>query len=260
MHHDIEPGVYTVDLFNCPPFKMFHWHDCPRAQDILKYKSFEPMSMKLWCELVEDAELAVDVGAHVGIYGLAAAAKRPDLEIHAYEPNPDCYARLQLHSNINKFDNVKCFRTAIADKNGITKIGWSNMKGLGYLPSGSQIGDPPPQLGWNEAYIKAEVLHLPTLEGLIAVKIDVEGAEYMVFRGMIEEAENRHTLPRPHIILECFSAENADRITELTKPLGYEFYLIYEDTMEIVQQDRLIACDPTGKNFNQYLKPSCLGV
>jgi hypothetical protein len=83
MHHDIEPGVYTVDLFNCPPFKMFHWHDCPRAQDILKYKSFEPMSMKLWCELVEDAELAVDVGAHVGIYGLAAAAKRPDLEIHS---------------------------------------------------------------------------------------------------------------------------------------------------------------------------------
>jgi FkbM family methyltransferase len=247
MHYDIPPGVYDVDLFDCPTFKMFHWHDCPRAQDILKYKSFEPMSMKLWCELVKDAEVIIDVGAHVGVYSLVAAALRHDIIIDAFEPNPDCYARLVLHCNMNEFVNLIPYRNAIATKEEVVALNFTTTKGDGYLQSGSQLGPRPKgRPSWGEVYVRTE--HL-SVEWKTLIKIDVEDAERMVFEGMTG-LENK-----PHILLETFSQENADYITGVTKPHGYRYHLIHEDTMELEPMDRLIACDPKGKNFNQYLEP-----
>lgn len=103
-------GFYDVILFDCPSFIMFHLDDCPRARDILTHGKFEPMSMKLWCRLVKDATGILDIGAQVGVYSLAAAALRSDITIHAFEPNPDAYARLELHRRANGFGNIKTYR------------------------------------------------------------------------------------------------------------------------------------------------------
>src|SRR5262245_20569340 len=99
-------GFYTVDLFDCPPFQMFSNGDDPRAIEILEYKSFEPHSMRLWCRLVRDATAILDIGAHTGVYSLAAASLRKDIQIHAFEPNPYAAARLRVHKHLNGFANL----------------------------------------------------------------------------------------------------------------------------------------------------------
>ena len=91
-------GYYPVDIFDCPPFVMFTNNDCPRALDILYGGKFEMGSMALWCARVRSATAILDIGAHVGVYALAAAALRRDVEIHAFEPNPYAFARLRLHA------------------------------------------------------------------------------------------------------------------------------------------------------------------
>src|SRR5687767_9879995 len=89
-------GYYTADIFECPPFVMFTSNDCPRAWNILYERTFEPQSMKLWCRLAREATGILDIGAHVGVYSLAAAALRKDIDVHAFEPNPYAFARLRL--------------------------------------------------------------------------------------------------------------------------------------------------------------------
>src|SRR4051812_34182023 len=92
-------GYFQVDIFDCPPFAMFTNNDCPRAFNILYQRKFEPGSMALWCRYARSASSILDVGAHVGVYALAAAALRPDLQIHAFEPNPFAAARLRLNKD-----------------------------------------------------------------------------------------------------------------------------------------------------------------
>src|SRR4051812_21792583 len=78
-------GFYEVDIFECPPFVMFTGNDCPRGWDILYERSFEPQSMRIWCRLARTATGILDIGAHVGVYSLAAASLRKDIKIHAFE-------------------------------------------------------------------------------------------------------------------------------------------------------------------------------
>src|SRR4051812_10904245 len=87
-------GYVTVDIFDCPPFLMFTNNDCPRCDDILFHRRFEPASMKIWCALARTATAIIDVGAQVGVYTMAAAALRSDIPVHAFEPNPYAFTRL----------------------------------------------------------------------------------------------------------------------------------------------------------------------
>ena len=133
-------GFYTVDCFDCPSFTMFTANDCPRAVDILYHRTFEPMSMKLWCRLASIASGIFDIGAHVGVYSLAAASLRPDLPVHAFEPNPYAYARLRVHKNVNGFLNIVEHRCALGDATGVTQLTWSHKSGLP-ISSGATIAD-----------------------------------------------------------------------------------------------------------------------
>src|SRR5207247_334891 len=130
--------IYTVDLFDCPPFRMFTANDCHRAVNILEQKKFEPMSMALWCRLVPKATWIVDIGAQVGVYSLAAAALRKDIPIHAFEPNPYAYARLRVHKSLNGFDNIVEHREAVAYRYGVAKL-YVLPKGLAISSGGSLL-------------------------------------------------------------------------------------------------------------------------
>jgi FkbM family methyltransferase len=238
-----EPGFYTVDLFDCPNFRMFHNNDCPRAVDILEHKFFEPMSMRLWCHLLQSAGTVIDIGAHVGVYSLAAAALRPDVPIHAFEPNPDVFARLALHINLNGFTNIQPHRHAIAHTEKVSFIRWSK-KGLGFLSSGTQLGEAMD--GYNEAVVFVRPLDMSHKRPPIIMKIDVEGAEQLVFEGM-------SLVHRPDIILETFDPKSASYIGHMTKELGYSYFLVDEQNMTLMPEPTLLPRDPTGVNFNQFL-------
>ena len=242
-HKHLEPGFYTVDLFDCPDFRMFHSNDCPRAVDILDHKSFEPMSMKLWCSLVRGAQTIIDVGAHVGVYSLAAAALRSDIPIYAFEPNPDVFARLALHVNLNEFKNIQPCRWGIGEVDAVILLRWVD-KGLGNLSSGSHFGSDEP--GYNVSPVFVRPLDMSHKKAPVAMKIDVEGAEKSVFKHL-------SLVHRPDIILETFSQKNAAYITQQTEKLGYRYFLIDEQNMRLIPEPKLIACDKTGTNYNQFL-------
>ena len=252
-------GYYSVNLFQCPEFTMFTNNDCPRAVDILFHKNFEPMSIKVWSHFVLKSKLAIDIGAHVGIFSLVAAAINKNIEIHAFEPNPDVFSRLQIHRNINKFYNIKLYRNAFAHKDGLTELNWLKKYNNGWLSSGSTILKGIPKELTDSAI--ANVFKFDTfyknnpIKEPFIIKIDIEGAEELLIDGMGETIKNK-----PDIILETFSEKAAKKLTNIAKNLGYSFFLIDELKMKIHKLESLIACDPTKTNFNQILttKPDTL--
>lgn len=243
-------GYFRVDIFDCPPFVMFTNNDDPRAHNILYERKFEMGSMALWCRLARSATAILDIGAHVGVYALAAAALRPDLAVHAFEPNPHAYARLRVHKVVNVFRNIVEHPVAIGHTNAKAQFSWDKKPDL--IPSGAKLGK------FEEFGDAIERLQVPlhTLDSIVLetpgarplIKIDVEGAERFVFAGM-----PGYLQARPDIILETFDQASCDEINQAVQPLGYSVYAIDEATGALNLQDRLTPRDRTGENFNQFL-------
>jgi len=54
-------------------------------------------------DLPDDVAFVVDIGAHAGLFSLAARLRFPSAEIHSYEPNPEMLPFLQRQSRIGSF-------------------------------------------------------------------------------------------------------------------------------------------------------------
>ena len=244
-------GFYEAGIFECPPFLLFTANDCARAINIIFDKSFEPMSMRLWCRLALRASGIIDIGSHVGVYSLAAAGLRKDIAIHAFEPNPHAYSRLRMHKIINEFANIVDHPCAVGDKNGFVPFSWV-VKGISQISSGGTVGE------WRAGnvenvvaqLVKLDEIGLPNVLGSRGlIKIDVEGGEVGTFSGMTNVLALK-----PDIILETFAQDSCDFINARILPLGYKVYKIFEDEKRLEPRDELTPCIPTQPpNFNQFL-------
>ncbi len=243
-------GYFLADIFDCPPFVMFTNNDDPRAHNILYERKFEMGSMALWCRLARSASAILDIGSHVGVYALAAAALRSDIPIHAFEPNPHAYARLRMHRGVNLFRNIVEHPVAVGHTNAKVIFSWD--KKMGLISSGAKLGKFE-ELGDAIERIQAPLqtldsIGLETPGELPLIKIDVEGAEHLVFSGM-----QGYLQARPDIILETFNPAACDEINQAILPLGYKVYAVDEATGALDQQERLTPRDRHGENFNQFL-------
>ncbi len=243
-------GYFELDMFECPPFLMFSNNDAPVVHYLMHSGTFEPFSMAIWCRLAVRATGILDIGANVGIYSLAAAKLRPDLSIHAYEPNPYAFARLRVHKFLNDLSNLIEHPVAVHRKSGVASISWFVRAG-GHISSGTMIGTAP---GKDSAITIIEPIDGTGLAGTLGlrplVKIDVEGAELNVMEAMQEVLALR-----PDIIIETFHQPSCDAINAMLKPLGYSVYAIHELKRKLIPKAELTACDPKDPehDYNQFL-------
>jgi len=241
-------GFYAVDLFDCPPFRMFTADDCIVAEYIIRQRSFEPMSMRVWCALARPATGIIDVGANVGIYTMAAAALRDDIVIHAFEPNPHAHARLRVNARINKFSNIAGYPFALAESVRVDRLSWLH-KGGTHISSGGTLGRTSYE---HCETIPCDVRPLDTLPISVGerglVKIDAEGAEQVVIFGM-----SKVLAEKPDIIIESFSSEACRLIMKRISPLGYRIYAIDESAMTLREMPALMPAVKSSRSFNRLL-------
>ncbi len=192
--------------------------------------SYEPETLTLFLTLATGAETVFDVGAHIGLYALAAATLNPGARIFAFEPVPPVFDRLVANVALNALPNVVCVKAAAGELAGRAEI-FSNAGGMD--PRGSQ--DPGHQLSWKPGPWRCDIvptLDLDSFSRLVGVgqltlaKIDVEKAEPQVLRGMTELLR----LHRPHVFCEVFPEEwspgLAAEIEAVVSPLDYHRYLL----------------------------------
>lgn len=239
-------GIYDVGIFDCPPFRMFTAGDCPRAENILSDGSFEPESMRLWCRLARDATSILDIGAHVGVYSLAAAALRKDIPIHAFEPNPYAYARLRVHKRLNGFENIVEHTVALSNNTIISPFSWC-VKPTQQISSGGSLGGGTDGMDTVPVWTRTLDSFEFDYGARPLVKIDVEGHEKRVLR-----CSSNMLAAKPDIILEGFDQAKCDAIMDML-PLGAKFYKIVERGW-MDRTDRLIAASQSAPyDFNQFV-------
>jgi FkbM family methyltransferase len=135
-----------------------------------------------------------DVGANAGQHSLFMCRKAR--EVHAFEPSPQTARRFRHNVSINALDNVVLHEVALADADSEATLG-SGFKGN----SGSRSlnwslpGEATETVQVRDASAYFRERKLPIIHLL---KIDVEGHERKVLRGLRERLES----DRPLILME----------------------------------------------------------
>jgi len=130
---------------------------------------------------INDGAVFIDVGANVGSFTEAVIGVRKNITAHIFEPVPQYYSWLT-----NKFSNnpnIVINGVALSEKEGQFSI-WTDNINLGWNTMISEkISDT-----MQEIVIKTIVFddyaRLHNITRIDAIKIDVEGAEFKVLKGM----------------------------------------------------------------------------
>src|SRR5258705_10864630 len=138
----------------------------------------EPFQRSL--DLAAGAEVVFDVGAHVGMWSLLAARRNPAARIHAFEPSAAAVDRLCGHVTLNGAGRVVVNPVAVraenADRAFFAATGNTGASSF-YLRSHDQIETRVPVVTL-DSYVERE-----RIERVDLIKVDVEGAEMLVFKG-----------------------------------------------------------------------------
>ena len=186
-----------------------------------------------------DAPLIIDCGANAGMAILYFKRRWPKARIIAFEANPQVFAFLEMNVRQNDLRDVGPHNVALADKPGMLAF---FVNGHAGTLTGSVRSD---RGGSTRIEVPAETLssHLVRLNGPVdAVKIDIEGAEWMVLRDLVSTS----TLTRPERYLVEYHhriAGEKSRLAEFLAPFeaaGFDHTLRAQPKPGAVFQDMLI--------------------
>ena len=243
------PQNFTLrELLQKPQF--FDWVDCrvndkqflmflAGADDAVAMRYFwngryEAFTLSLWSSLAESTDgIILDVGAHTGVYSLAALAAGAS-EVHSFEPHFANFARMQLNFRGNGFHLNHAHMLAVGGRSE-----WSTFHlptALEYLSTGGGLTERQ-----NARQFPIEVVALDeflelTARGRVGVmKIDVEGLEPDVLRG----AADILVQSKPIIFFECIDAVSGASVRDILAACGYTFFIVCDDSAQLQPIDNI---------------------
>lgn len=166
--------------------------------------------------LVRDGDVFWDIGANIGLIGLSLLHKFPQLKVVAFEPSPFTYSQLFLNDRLNG-GRMQMLPMALADSESYRSFSMKVNRN-----TGQSTLEPDEKYAYDacigvycqtgDQMIARNGLPSPTL-----IKIDVEGAEHLVFQGLTQ------TLRSPGLRAVIFedSAKNHETLVGYLKDAGF---------------------------------------
>ena len=149
--------------------------------------TYEPGLLRLLERELRPGDVVVDVGAHVGVHALTAARRLRELgggRVVAFEPAADSAAALRRGAAANRLE-VEVVEAGLGEEAGTIELFGDPRYGAFDAGVRSQFGEGEPA-ATAPMLVFDEWAADDGLDRLDVVKLDVEGAEILVLRGMRE--------------------------------------------------------------------------
>jgi FkbM family methyltransferase len=185
-------------------------------------ESYEPEFWRQVMALLKPESVVVDVGAYIGLYTVAIARRLgPSGKVIAFEPDPDSFAALKAHVQLNRVSgHVELIQAAASAENGTApfEAGKHSMSRI----AGEQAQD-------------THMVRAVRLDSVLAgkrvdmLKIDVEGFEEQVVRGASGILESPERAPHTIFIeVHPYAWEElgvtSESLLKLLESSGYKVY------------------------------------
>jgi len=177
----------------------------PQNLDFVKGSTELPVQRCLARHL-SPGDVFYDVGANVGFFSLLATKRvGVDGTVYAIEPVAENAAAIRRNAALNGLKNLEVFEVAADEKSGAGELFVTSWDGGSSLLADALSPSEPVQQRQVGVVTLDELIHSERLRPPTFVKIDVEGAELAVLRGM------RNTLQdcRPTVLYEVDDGDYA---------------------------------------------------
>jgi len=195
---------------------LYNVNDAYIGASIARYGESAALETRLLAELCHPGDVAMDVGANIGVHTMALARRvGPTGLVIAFEAQRLVFQALCANVAINSLGNVECHWAAVGAARGVLKVpelAFDRPNNFGGVSlAGAAEGRPVALVALDD------FLAIPRLR---LVKIDVEGMEADV----IEGAAKLIARLRPILYVENDRVENSPRLIRLIASLGYDMY------------------------------------
>lgn len=188
--------------------------------------------------LCDKNSVVFDVGANLGWYGINIKKRLPSYKIHFFEPVLSTYHRLCENISLNNMGEEVINNIGFSDKTDVVKFfydvtasGASSMADLREEKTTKQISV---NMLTMDEYVHAEGIHR-----LDFIKCDVEGSEFLVYKGGEETLKKYKPIVFSEI-LRKWSAKfgyHPNDIIDFLNDIGYQCYICEDE--KLVKFDRV---------------------
>jgi len=228
------------------------------ALSISHYGTYEELESKIMEEKIEMGNIVVDVGANIGLHTLNMARIVGNTgQVFAFEPDPSNFEILKKNVKINNYKNIILEQKAVGDKHGRTTLYQSDHPGKHRIF---------PQTEQAKSEIQVELTNLDNyfdsdmIDKINFIKIDVEGLEFSVLKGMKNILKNSKKIK----ILFEFMPENTMEVgftpIELLNYLtsnDFKLYCMDDKTKKLLyvsnNEEIVKLCSTTNNTINRNL-------
>lgn len=206
----------------------------------------------------------VDIGANGGLYSLIASKKSENIKILAFDPSTAANYFVNENIRLNNFsDKIKFFNYAISDKNEV--LDFYEVKNRKYPWLKYNLGGSSSLVNHPLLYNTVSV-QVCSFDNFLAenpkhnfeidfIKIDAEGAEPAIIRGMKQTIEKY----KPIIVCEILLDNVGGEIEKLFVELGYQFFL--NRGKELIPVKQILKNESDDEIYNYFLvHPSKLNI
>jgi FkbM family methyltransferase len=197
------------------------------SRAILDTGEWEPVSVGMVSEHLGAGATFIDVGAHIGYYSLKAAPIVSDAgHVIAIEPNPEIVRQLQANLAASGANVVAVAPVACSDTEGTLDLYAAPEANTGQSSlskaNASQMGATTHTYKVRARPLD-DIIRESGVTRVDAIKIDVEGAEYLVLKGAQETLDRFHPMLLVEIVGHQLRAMGSSptQVRELLRAHGY---------------------------------------
>ncbi|MDA8809251.1 FkbM family methyltransferase [Candidatus Pelagibacter bacterium] len=201
-------------FFNIDGFKMYLDFLDPIDRAIILNKTYEIEEINILTQLIRNNSVTkfIDIGANCGFYSFQFAMEK--LDVFAFEPNSDALLKMNntIDQNKNLENKIKIYPFGLSNNNSIMQM--RSMIKYGYTQTGGSSVTIEKQSLENkykiyEAKFKIGDEILKFKKNNVAIKIDVEGHELNVLKGIQDLLKSNNCIIQIEIFKENFNLVNS---------------------------------------------------
>ncbi len=141
--------------------------------------------LKTFLNKLQPNDIVWDIGASYGIYSILSSLKVNKGNVIAFEPEKSTYKLLVKNIQLNNLKNVTPLQIALGESEGIAELHTSESANIGTHSLAVRTDYPVSEKGQKIRLQKGDdLVKNSSILSPTAIKIDVEGSELNVLRGM----------------------------------------------------------------------------
>lgn len=230
-------GGYKSELWKDAPIRTirgkFHQYlmtlDLSSWHERMTYflgRYYELDIQKFMIEAVKPGDSFIDVGANLGMITLMAArCVTPTGTVHSFEPNPLVFKRLQANVSNNELQQVTLHNCGLAERQSELTLTVVNEElGMGTFTKIPQQDESLISNQYQLTVYRGDDILPEELPGITFIKIDVEGFEPLVIRGLDRTIQRLHPVILTEVVPEHLERGgfSVKELCEIMQNYGYQ--------------------------------------